>query len=265
MSEEIQCEIAGEVAFVRLARPEKFNALSLPMLKGLIATAHQLRKDTAVRAVVLSGEGPAFCAGIDTSVLAGGLPVVLPSFVPRPWLGTNVFQEACWAWRRIPAPVVAVVHGHCYGAGLQLALGADFRFSTPDAKWSVMEAKWGLIPDMSGVHSLAQLVGLDTAKELSMTARTITGAEAKHLGLVTHVAADPHLAASELIDEILTRSPDSVAATKRVFEAAAPGRARHTFARERIEQARLLLATNTKIARQAAKEKVAPAYAPRAR
>lgn len=265
MTSEITCEIADQVAFVRLNRPDKFNALSMPMLQELVATAHRLRRDASVRAVVISGEGPAFCAGIDTSVLSSGLPGVLGAFLPRPWRGTNTFQEACWAWRRIPAPVVAVVHGHCYGAGLQLALGADFRISTPEAKWSVMEAKWGLIPDMSGVHALTQVVGLDTAKELTMTARTVTGAQARELGLVTRVAADPHLAAGELIDEILTRSPDSVAATKRIFERSWPGRARSTFGRERVEQLGLLLAKNTKIVRAAARSETPPVYAPRAR
>lgn len=263
MPAEISCEIADHVAFVRLDRAEKFNALSMSMMRDLVATAGRLRRDRSVRAVVLSGAGPAFCAGIDTSVLAGGLPSVARSFVPQPFRGTNLFQEACWAWRRIPAPVLAVVHGHCYGAGLQLALGADLRLTTPDAKWSVMEAKWGLIPDMSGVHALTQLVGLDVAKELTMTARTFSGQEAHDLGLATRVASDPHLAAGELIDQILTRSPDSVAATKRIFESAWPGRARHSFSRERIEQARLLMARNTKIIRSAATSKTTPEFAPR--
>ena len=265
MSPEVTCEIADSVAFVRLNRPEKLNALSLSMLRDLIGIAHRLRRDTAVRAVVLSSEGAAFSAGIDTSVLTGGLKSFGGAFLPRPWRGSNLFQEACWAWRKIPAPVLAVVHGHCYGAGLQLALGADFRISTPDARWSVMEAKWGLIPDMSGVHALSQLVGLDVAKELTMTARTITGEQAHRLGLVTRVAADPHLAAGELIDEILTRSPDSVAATKRIFEDTWPGRTRHTFARERIEQARLLMATNTKIVRAAGAARTLPEFAARPR
>ena len=265
MPAEISCEIADHIAFVRLNRPEKLNALNLPMLRGLVSTAHSLKSDRSLRAVVLSGTGPAFCAGIDLEVLAGGLGAFGASFVPRPGRGTNTFQEACWAWRRVPVPVIAVVHGHCYGAGLQLALGADFRVSTPDAKWAVMEAKWGLVPDMSGVRSLAQVVGIDTAKELTMTARTLTGEQARDLGLVTRVSTDPHVAAGELIDEILTRSPDSVAATKRLFEATWPGSSRRAFARERIEQARLLLGKNTRIVRAASASKTTPEYAPRAR
>lgn len=265
MTEHVTTVVADQIAFVRLDRPEKMNALSLPMLKELVATAHRLRGDTGLRGVLISGEGSAFCAGIDTSVLAGGLKSLGGPFLPRPWLGTNVFQEACWAWRRIPVPVIAVVHGHCYGAGLQLALGADFRVSTPDAKWSVLEAKWGLIPDMSGIQALKQLVGMDVAKQLTMTARTLTGEQARELGLVTQVAADPHIAASELLEEILVRSPDSVAATKRIFEDTWVAGARRTFARERIEQARLLMARNTRIVRAAASSKTTPDYAPRGR
>lgn len=265
MPEVLTVDVADHIAFVRLNRPEKMNALNLPLLAALVAAAHRLRGDRALRGVLLAGEGPAFCAGIDLSVLSGGLAGFGRNFVPRPRRGTNLFQEACWAWRRVPVPVIAVVHGHCYGAGLQLALGADFRVSTPDARWSVMESKWGLVPDMSGIRALAQLVSIDVAKQLTMTGRTITGEQARDLGLVSLVAADPHPAASELLEEILQRSPDAVAATKRIFEDTWPGSARKTFARERIEQARLLMTRNTRIVRSAAAAKETPQFAPRAR
>ena len=116
---------------------------------------------------------------------------IATSFVPRPWRGTNTFQEACWAWRRLPVPVIAAVHGHCLGGGLQIALAADFRFATPDSRWSVLEGKWGIIPDMSGIRSMAELVGIDVAKQLTMTAEVISGKEARELGLVTGLDADP--------------------------------------------------------------------------
>lgn len=263
--EQLSVDVADHVAFVRLSRPEKMNALDVPTLQELVATAHRMRADRTLRGVLLSGDGPAFCAGIDLSVLSGGLTGFGRNFVPQPWRGTNLFQEACWAWRRVPVPVIAVVHGYCFGAGLQLALGADFRVSTPDAKWSVMESKWGLVPDMSGIRALAQLVSIDVAKQLAMTGRTISGEQARELGLVSRVAGDPHPAASELLEEILQRSPDAVAATKRVFEDTWPGSARRTFARERIEQARLLMTRNTRIVRAAAAARERPEFAPRAR
>ena len=187
------------------------------------------------------------------------------AFVPRPWRGTNTFQEACWAWRRLPVPVVAAVHGHCLGGGLQIALAADFRFATPDSRWSVLEGKWGIIPDMSGIKSLAQLVGIDTAKRLTMTAETITGEQARELGLVTGVADDPLGAAAELVEQLRGRSPDQLAAAKRLFDGTWTSGPRRTFARERIEQARLLVARNTKVAREAAFRKAAPEFGPRGR
>ncbi len=153
MTSHIRCTTAEGVARVQLSRPDKLNALTLDMLDDLVATARRLRADRSLRAVILSGAGDSFCAGLDFATVLKTPRAVAAAFVPRPWLGTNTFQEACWAWRRLPVPVVAAVHGHCFGGGVQIALGADFRFATPDAKWSVLESKWGLIPDMSGIRA----------------------------------------------------------------------------------------------------------------
>src|SRR3954464_6184233 len=163
--------VADGIAHVRLARPAKLNALTLPTLDELVATARELRKDRSLRAVVLSGEGASFCAGLDFASAMKSPAGIAKAFVPRPWRATNTFQEACWAWRRLPVPVIAAVEGHCYGGGLQIALAADFRIATPDSEWSVLEARWGLIPDMTGIRTLAEVVGIDTAKRLTMTAR----------------------------------------------------------------------------------------------
>jgi enoyl-CoA hydratase/carnithine racemase len=190
---------------------------------------------------------------------------IAASFVPRPWRGTNTFQEACWAWRRLPVPVIAAVHGHCLGGGLQLALAADFRFATPDSRWSVLEGKWGIIPDMSGVRSMAELVGIDVAKKLTMTAEVISGKEARDLGLVTGLDADPLAAADALIRQLSDRSPDQLAAAKRLFNGTWTSSPRRTFARERVEQAWLLAAHNTRIAREAATKRITPEFRPRAR
>ena len=253
-------EITDGIAHVRLTRADKLNALTLQTLDELVATAHELRRDRTVRAVVLSGDGTSFCAGLDFGATMRSPAGIVKAFVPRPWRGTNTFQEACWAWRRLPVPVIAAVDGHCYGGGLQIALAADFRIATPDSEWSVLEARWGLIPDMTGIRSLAELVGIDTAKRLTMTAQVLGGKEAADLGLVTELAADPVAAAFDLAGEIAQRSPDSVAAAKRLFNRSWTSSPRATFARERIEQVVLLTAANTRAAREAAFKKVPPTF-----
>jgi enoyl-CoA hydratase/carnithine racemase len=256
----VACTVADGIAHVRLDRPEKLNGLTLAMLSELTAVAHNLRRDRSLRAVVLSGEGASFCAGLDFGTVLKSPPRVALSFVPNPFRGTNLFQEACWSWRRLPVPVIAAVHGHCYGGGLQIALAADFRIATPDSEWSVLEGKWGLIPDMTGVRSLAELVGIDTAKRLTMTAEMLSGKQAAELGLVTELAADPVAAALELAEQLATRSPDALAAAKRLFNETWTASPRRTFSRERAEQLRLLFAANTKAAREAAFRKAAPVF-----
>jgi len=256
-------EITNGIAHVRLTRADKLNALTLTTLDELIATAQELRRDKTLRAVVISGDGDSFCAGLDFASAMKSPAGIVRAFVPLPWRGTNAFQEACWAWRRLPVPVIAAVDGHCYGGGLQLALAADFRIATPDSEWSVLEARWGLIPDMTGVRSLAELVGIDTAKRLTMTAQLLSGKEAADLGLITELAADPVAAAHDLAAQIAQRSPDSVAAAKRLFNATWTASPRATFARERLEQLVLLATANTKAAREAAFRKAAPVFGPR--
>ena len=264
-SRNITCTVDEGLAHVWLDRPDKLNGLTLPMLAELVATSRRLAKDRTVRAGILTGAGESFSAGLDFASVRRDPVRVVRSLVPSPVRGTNLFQEAAWGWRRLPVPVIAVVRGHCYGAGLQLALAADFRISTPDAQWSVLEAKWGLVPDMSGIRSLAQLVGMDTAKLLTMTGETITGERAHRLGLVTSLADDPMGAAEELVARLSARSPDAVAATKRLFETTWSATPRRTFARERAEQLALLLNANTRIAREAAFRRATPEFVARKR
>ncbi|UIJ35744.1 crotonase/enoyl-CoA hydratase family protein [Allobranchiibius sp. GilTou73] len=261
----VTCNVADGIADVRLARPEKLNALTLPMLRGLVDAGRALRSDRSVRAVVISGEGDSFCAGLDFAEAFGQPREVTKAVVPRPRWGTNTFQEACWVWRRLPVPVIAAVHGHCFGGGVQIALGADFRITTPDARWSVLEGKWGLIPDMSGIRSLAQLVGIEQAKRLTMTAEIFSGDRAREIGLVGAVGADPYADARALADQLATRSPDALAAAKRLFETRWNSGPRRTFARERIEQVRLMTGRNFKIARAAAFARETPVYESRGR
>ncbi len=236
----VTCEVAEGVARVRLARPDKLNALTLEMLDELVATARSLRRDRSVRAVLLSGEGETFCAGLDLRAALRRPGGIAARFVPRPWTGTNVFQEACWAWRRLPVPVVAVVHGHCLGAGLQLALGADLRVTTPDAQWSVREVRWGLVPDMGGTRTLTEVVGLDVAKDLTLTARSVDGTEAVRLGLATRVAVDAAAVADELVSQVVRHDPRAVARAKRLLDGAVTAPAYLTLARERRTQLALL-------------------------
>jgi enoyl-CoA hydratase/carnithine racemase len=220
MSEDrVRIEISEHVATVTLTRPEKHNALDLAMFEGIVAAAEQVASEPGARVVVLHGEGPSFCSGLDVASAMSSVSdgagsngdEALDREVP------NRFQRAAYDWVTLPVPVIAAVHGNCLGGGLQIALGADVRIATPDARMSVMEAKWGLIPDMSITQTLPRLVPIDVAKELTYTARVFSGEEAHALGLVTHVADDPLAAAQELAAEIAGRSPDAVRGAKRLF------------------------------------------------
>jgi enoyl-CoA hydratase/carnithine racemase len=176
-----------------------------------------------VRAVVLHGEGPSFSSGLDVaSFLAdgpNGFDILLDRQGARQ---ANLAQRVATDWLDLPMPVIAAVHGNCFGGGLQIALGADIRIASPDAKLSVMEARWGLVPDMGITQTLTRLVSIDVAKELTFTARRLSGDEAAALGLVTRVADDPLAAARELAAEIAARSPDAVRAAKRLYESTWP-------------------------------------------
>ena len=231
-NDRVRIEVADHVATVTLARPDKHNALDVPMFEGLLAAAERLAVEPGVRAVVLHGDGPSFCSGLDImGVMAagGGLEAItepLRGSVP------NWFQRAAHDWLTLPMPVIAAVHGTCFGGGLQIALGADVRICTPDARLSVMEVKWGLVPDMSITRTLPRLVGIDVAKELTFTARVFDGAEAARLGVVTRVADDPLAAAQELAVEIAGRSPDAVRAAKRLYDESWTGEPQRTLALE---------------------------------
>ncbi|WP_035008781.1 crotonase/enoyl-CoA hydratase family protein [Corynebacterium jeikeium] len=247
---------------VRLNRPRKLNSLTIDLLQQLISTAHTLRRDRSVRVVILSGAEGNFSAGLDFADTLKSPPRMLSHFIPRPLRGTNTFQEAPWAWRRLPFPVIAAVEGYCFGGGVQIALGADFRFTSNDAHWSVLEAKWGLVPDMSGIMSLKQLLPIDEVKRLAMTGEIFSGERAAELGLAKAVE-DPLAAAEELAQQIIERSPDSVALAKKLVDETWETGARRTFARERLRQARLLVSKNAEIARKAAQKKIPPKFRPR--
>ncbi|MBE1877142.1 crotonase/enoyl-CoA hydratase family protein [Myceligenerans pegani] len=236
----IACTVDDDaVAHVRLDRPDKLNALTLDMLADLAATARRLRRAPGLRAVVLSGEGRSFGAGLDLAAAARNPAGVARAFVPT-WRGTNRFQEACRAWRRLPVPVIAAVHGHVLGGALQLALGADLRITTPDARWCVMEVARGLVPDMSGIQALSELTGLETATRLTLTAEEFSGTDAVRFGLAGSASPDPLADARALAETIAGHRPEAVRAAKRLLNRTWGQGPRRTFAAERAAQLRLL-------------------------
>ena len=246
MSDRVTVQIADGVADVRLNRPDKLNALDGDMFVGLVDAATRLAKDTSVRAVVLSGEGRAFSAGLDFSgfmAMAGGRGTVDsggPAQAPAADAGsgpdeggpegvmggigrtdgriTHLAQQAAHGWSEVPVPVIAAVWGHCLGGGLQIALGADLRIVHPEAKQSVLEIRWGLSPDMTGTATLPRLVGPDVAKELTWTGRTVTGDEAARLGLATRTSESPLDDALALAREIAAKSPHAIRGIKRLID-----------------------------------------------
>lgn len=248
--DRVEVESDDAIAHVRLSRPDKHNGMDFDLLAGVNAACRSLRRARRVRAVLLYGEGPSFCAGLDFKTVLSR-PVAAAAGYARLWKPTrNDFQAWSMAWRELPVPVIAAIHGNCFGAGLQLALGADIRIAAPDARLSVMESKWGLVPDMGGAALLRELVPLDVAKELVFTGRVLDGSQARQLGLVTRVEADPLAAARQLAEEIATRSPDAVAAGKRLLQDAWHVQEADALGFERQWQRRLMGRANQRIAVQ---------------
>jgi enoyl-CoA hydratase/carnithine racemase len=219
MSGPLKISKDDHVATVTLNRPEKHNAVNLDMFAALAEAGADLSADKSVRAIILEGEGASFCAGIDLSVFQQGEMSQLASkMTPEDGAAANFFQRAAYIWREVPVPVICVVHGAAYGAGLQIALGADLRYASPDSRLSVMEIKWGIIPDMAISKTLARIVPADRAKELAWTGRVFGAEEALQLGVVSAVCDDPKQAALETAQAVAARSPSAVRAIKRLFD-----------------------------------------------
>jgi enoyl-CoA hydratase/carnithine racemase len=224
-AERVTVSVSDGVADVRLNRPEKRNALDQAMFQALVEAGDRLAADQSVRAVVLSGEGKSFCAGLDLSsfrAMAANATTPVPSSDAtlsdrETGRSTNLAQQAAYTWTELPVPVIAAVHGHALGGGLQIALGADIRIVAPDARLSVLEIRWGLVPDMAGTLMLRRLVSLDVAKELVWSGRMVSGEEALTLGLATRVNDDPRAAALELAGQLAAKSPHAIRAAKRLL------------------------------------------------
>ena len=245
--DRVQIDVADGVANVRMVRADKHNALDWPMFLALDAATDELADREDVRCVVLSGDGPSFCSGLDfPSFMAGDVGVdEMISDVPGEV--ANIAQRVAYDWQRLPMPVVAAIHGNCLGGGAQIALGADIRISASELRLCVMEIKYGLIPDMGITQVLPALVGLDVAKDIVFTGRTIGADEALDLGLVTRLSEDPLADAKELAAEIASKSPHAIRSGKRLINEAYTGRSEDALKLE-AELQRALIGSPNQIA-----------------
>ena len=265
MNERVRVEREDALVTVVLNRADKHNAMDVPMLRAVIAAQKQVARLQGVRAVLIRGDGPSFCSGLDIKSVLGRPAQVAMTLYPQLWLPwRNIFQRWSMGWRELGVPVLAAVHGNCFGAGLQLALGADLRFCRADAKLSLMESRWGLIPDMGGAALLRELMPIDKAKALTMTGRILDGSQALACGLVSELADDPQAAARHFAEQVASRSPDAIAAGKRLLQRAYDGGEAQALSAERRWQRRLLGSRNQRIAVERGRGKTETPYIDRA-
>ncbi len=237
-------EHEGPLTTVTLNRPDKLNGLDLALFQALDEAGASLKGRRETRVVLLRGAGPAFCAGLDfPSFMAGG-PEARDALINERRGPGNLVQRVCWVWRELEVPVIAAVHGHCYGGGLQIAMGADLRVGHPDTRMSVMEIKWGIIPDMGFTRTLMGTVRSDVLAELTWTGRVVSGTEAQALGLLTYVDPDPLAKARSIAEAIAGRSPDAVRAAKAMMRQAPDLSTAEAFALETELQVPLLGSPN---------------------
>jgi enoyl-CoA hydratase/carnithine racemase len=249
MDERVRLSFAAGIADVRLARAAKMNALDPAMFDALTQVLAELAATEGLRAVVLSGEGRAFCAGLDTESFRsmsgnGGGPVNTRRLAERTHGIANRFQHIVWGWRELPVPVVAAVHGVAYGGGFQLALGADIRYADKDARFSIRETHWGLIPDMGGTQLMRHLAREDIVRELTCTARIFSAQEALAFGFVTRIADDARAEAVAIARDIAGKSPHAIRAAKRLFNGACTAEPETGLIAEANEQEALVGSAN---------------------
>ena len=263
--DRVEIVLAGHVAQVFLARPDKLNAIDPDMFDAIIEAGEWLAARTDVRAVVLAGRGRMFCAGLDFAsfaAMASGEDAAsdLPPLEERTHGLANRPQHACLLWRDLPVPVIAAIEGGALGGGLQIALGADLRILHPDAQMAIAEIRWGLVPDMGGIDLLRGLVRDDHLRSLTYTGRSVVGEDAVALGLATETAGDPLARALELAHEIAGSSPTAMRGAKRLLNLAADSDRAHILMQESIEQARLMGSADQVEAVMARMEKRAPVF-----
>ena len=270
MEDRVAITIQDGVADVRMVRVDKMNALDNAMFEALVGAGERLKTEKGVRAVVLSGEGRAFCAGLDMGNfgrMAEGPPGRSTTTRSDESLGArthgpaNRAQYACWVWRELPVPVIAAVHGVAFGGGFQVALGADMRYVAPDTRLAVMEIKWGLVPDMAGTQLMRHLAREDIVRELTYTGRIFSGEEAFQYGFATRLCADPRAEALATAREIASKSPDAIRAAKRILNDAVLTDPKSGLTQESVEQGRLIGTPNQVEAVMSNLQKRAAAYA----
>lgn len=259
--QRVSIELADNgVAQVRLTRPDKMNALDPAMFAAIIDAGQQLRTMKGLRAVVLSGEGRAFCAGLDLSNFTAAPDDNRPPLTERTYGNANLFQEVAMTWRKCPVPVIAAVQGVCFGGGLQIASGADIRVVHPETRMAVMEMKWGLVPDMGGYALWRGLVRDDVLRELTYTNREFSGVEAKEYGFATHLEEDPLTRANALADAIALKNPDAIRGAKRLFKVMQEEGEDAILMAESVEQAAVIRTPNQIEAVMAEMQKRTPKF-----
>lgn len=258
MNDRVSITVEGGVADVRLTRADKMNALDPAMFAGIVDAIDQLAGMTDVRVAVLSGDGRAFCAGLDMASMAGGGSG--NDLGARSHGDANTPQQVAWGWRKLAMPVIAAVHGVAMGGGFQLMSGADIRIAHPATRMSIRETYWGLVPDMAGVALWRTLARDDVLRELTYTAREFSGEEALGYGLVTRLSDDPRAAALALAAEIAGRNPHAIKASKRLFNLAADADGAEVLRAESDEQIALMRSPNQIEAVRAAMEKRSPEF-----
>ncbi len=256
--QRITIAIDAGIADVRLSRPDKMNALDPAMFDAVIAAIDRLAIEPGLRAVVLSGEGRAFCAGLDMMSMASGGSGI--DIVTRSHGAANRVQQVAWGWRTLPVPVIAAVHGVAFGGGFQIMSGADVRIASPGTRCSIMEMKWGIVPDMAGFALWRGLARNDVVRELSYTAREFSAEEALAFGFVTRLADDPHAQAMATAHAIAARSPEAIRAAKRLANLAADADTATILAAESDEQVGLLRSPNQIEAVRAGMERRRPVF-----
>ena len=248
MPRRVSISIKDQVAEVRLERADKRNALDLAMFSAIAAAQKTLQRDASIRVVIISGAGEDFCSGLDIKSMMNDRRSMLRLLWKwLPWR-SNLAQRVSTGWRKLDIPVIAVIHGRCWGGGLQIALGADLRIAHPQASLSIMENKWGLVPDMGGSLALREIVGRDHAMRLTMTAELLDAPAALSVGLVTEIHPEPLQRALELGGRIAAHSPDAVAAIKRLYRKNWRGSEGAALARETLYQIGILRGRNQRIA-----------------
>ncbi|WP_267347194.1 crotonase/enoyl-CoA hydratase family protein [Sphingomonas sp. GM_Shp_2] len=258
MEDRVAITLADGVAEVRLARAAKMNAIDAPMFAQIADTIAALATRAEVRVVILSGEGNAFCAGLDMAAMAGGGSGLLTE--ERTHGAANLVQQAAWGWRTLPMPVIAAVHGVAFGGGFQIMSGADIRLAHPATRFAIREMHWGLVPDMAGVALWRGMVRDDVVRELTYTAREFSAEEAQAFGFVTRLTEDPMGSARDLARVIAARSPDAVREAKGLFAVAADGDAATILRAESAAQLRLMRGANQREAVMANLEKRAARF-----